>query len=175
MCFAPLDLQNLTVPAGTDAGGGNVQDGGTAAALNGRINTAINNAVQSRTGDGASYRHNVNTQVGQHESRTYNVPIISAFFNIDKYFPLLLTEQGLDLYFYLEQPKNIGVWSADAGSTHDYSITEVKYVAHEVNLDDAFVNQMKASMQATGGVLSLSSTTYKYNNITGISNLAIAT
>ena len=41
----------------------------------------------------------------------------------------------------------------------------MKYVAHEVNLDDAFVNQMKASMQATGGVLSLSSTTYRYNQV----------
>jgi len=38
----------------------------------------------------------------------------------------------------------------------------VKYVAHEVNLDDGFVNQMKSSMSATGGMLSLSSTTYRY-------------
>ena len=43
-----------------------------------------------------------------------------------------------------------------------YEITKVKYVAHEVNLDDGFVNQMKASMSATGGLLSLSSTTYRY-------------
>ena len=34
---------------------------------------------------------------------------------------------------------------------------------------------MKASMQATGGVLSLSSTTYKYNNITGSSKMSDGT
>ena len=164
---AAAAASNVTAPMVTDA---------TVAAqlanLNAAIEATVDNAVNSRTGEGASYHHNANTQVARNVSRTYNVPIISAFFNIDKYFPLLLTEQGLDLYFYLEQPNNIGVWSGNVG-THDYKITEVKYVAHEVNLDDAFVNQMKASMQATGGVLSLSSTTYKYNNITGTTDLAI--
>ena len=66
------------------------------------------------------------------------------------------------------------MWSANQAETHDYEISDVKYVAHEVNLDDSFVNQMKASMQATGGVLSLSSTTYKYNAINGITDLTLA-
>lgn len=35
-------------------------------------------------------------------------------------------------------------------------------MAHQVDLDDSFVNQMKMSIQATGGVLSLASTTYKH-------------
>jgi len=144
---------------------------------------AIDAAVASRTGEGASYRHTATgggpgrlTQAanGAGGKATYNVPIISAFFNIDKYFPLLLTEQGLDLYFYLDDPLNVGVHAARE-ATANYEITEVRYVAHEVNLDDAFVNQMKASMQATGGVLSLSSTTYKYNNITGSSKMSDGT
>ena len=164
-----LGQTNAQLTAALAAGGST-----TSGLIDNAVDAAINRAINNGSGEGASYRHNANTQVAQNASVTYNVPLISAFFNIDKYFPLLLTEQGLDLYFYLEQPKNIGVWSANAAETHNYSITEVKYVAHEVNLDDAFVNQMKASMQATGGVLSLSSTTYKYNNITGTTDLAIA-
>eukprot|EP01045_Picozoa_sp_COSAG04_P019255 COSAG04_NODE_1855_length_5385_cov_4.796443_1_plen_371_part_10 len=163
--------------AAQDVGGG----AAAAAAFNGAIDAAINRGLNGATGEGASYQH-ANTvggggQLAQAAAAanrgkvTYNIPIISAFFNIDKYFPLLLTEQGLDLYFYLEQPLNIGVHAARE-ATADYSITDVRYVAHEVNLDDAFVNQMKASMQATGGVLSLSSTTYRYNNITGAQSLA---
>ena len=35
-------------------------------------------------------------------------------------------------------------------------------MAHEVILQDNFVNQMKQSMMATGGMLSMSSTTYHY-------------
>eukprot|EP01046_Picozoa_sp_COSAG06_P004288 COSAG06_NODE_178_length_20949_cov_26.114053_5_plen_534_part_00 len=148
-------------------------------AINNAVDAAVTTAINNNTGEGASYKHTQTasgvgrlTQAdgGSGGKLTYNVPIISAFFNIDKYFPLLLTEQGLDLYFYLEQPLNIGVHAARS-ATANYEITDVRYVAHEVNLDDAFVNQMKASMQATGGVLSLSSTTYRYNNITGAQDL----
>ena len=98
------------------------------------------------------------------DSRTYNVPLMSGIFNIEKYFPLLLTDQGLDLYFTLNSAVEIGVWDNAAAG---YQINNVKYVAHEVNLDDSFVNQMKASMQATGGLLSLSSTTYRYYQLQG--------
>ena len=156
-----------------------------AAGANG-VNAAIDAAIARATngvGEGASYRHSSNAAgtPGDLRSRlnvnsaggkaTYNIPIVSAFFNIDKYFPLLLTEQGIDLYFYLEAGVNVGCWAGGTAAEADYQITEVKYIAHEVNLDDAFVNQMKASMQATGGVLSLSSTTYRYNNISGVNNL----
>ena len=170
--------------AGSDATGTSPlnTDGTVKATLHTIVNSAIQNAVNDHTGEGISYLHNENTQirhdagptvsgvVTSHNKVTYNVPIISAFFNIDKYFPLLLTEQGIDLYFYLEGSKNIGCWSGDPADP-GYEINNVRYVAHEVNLDDAFVNQMKASMQATGGVLSLSSTTYRYNQITGVGNI----
>ena len=138
----------------------------------GNLRTAVNGAINNFNGEGVSYLHNDITAaagaLANGESYTYSIPIISAFFNIEKYFPLLLTEQGIDLYFYLEQGVNIGCWdNAIAGPDGGYKITEVKYVAHEVNLDDAFVNQMKSSMQATGGVLSLASTTYRYNQVSG--------
>jgi len=40
---------------------------------------------------------------------------------------------------------------AGAVAANQWEISEVKYVAHEVNLDDMFTNQMKMSIQATGG------------------------
>ena len=104
--------------------------------------------------------HPAEDQVAHGSSRTFNVPIVSGLFNVEKYFPLLLTEQGLDVYLTLNPAVDIGVWSGASPDT--YEINSVKYVTHEVNLDDSFVNQMKASMGATGGVLSMSSTTYRY-------------
>eukprot|EP01049_Picozoa_sp_SAG25_P002243 SAG25_NODE_115_length_14839_cov_35.722524_2_plen_483_part_00 len=95
----------------------------------------------------------------------YNVPLMSAIFNIEKYFPLLLTDQGLDIYLTLNPTKEIGCYAGQP--TTDYTLSNVQYVAHEVHLDDGFVNQMKASMAATGGMLSLSSTTYRYYQLTG--------
>ena len=104
--------------------------------------------------------HNANDQVANTHERTFNIPLVSGIFNVEKYFPLLLTEQGLDVYLTLNPAVDVGVWSGANPNT--YEINNVKYIAHEVNLDDSFVNQMKASMGATGGVLSMSSTTYRY-------------
>jgi hypothetical protein len=97
--------------------------------------------------------------------QVYNVPLMYAIFNIEKYFPLLLTDQGLDIYLTLNSTKEIGCY--EAAVTGDYELSNVQYIAHEVHLDDGFVNQMKASMAATGGMLSLSSTTYRYYQLTG--------
>ena len=114
--------------------------------------------------------HAPNTQVGNGASVTYNVPIISGIFNIDKYFPLMLTDQGLDIFLTLTPGLDIGVWNDDPGGGF-YNIRNVKYIGHEVNLDSGFVEQMKASMNATGGLLSMSSTTYRYysDNVTSTS------
>lgn len=157
------------VAAGTD-GTNNLFDPVDAALAT--IRTKVNNQIDAQVNNGA-FRYNAETQVAANGSVTFNVPIISAIFNIDKCFPLLLTDQGLDIYLHLESTNNIGVWSADAPD--DYHIKDVKYIAHEVNLDDSFVNQMKASMSATGGVLSLTSTTYRYNLVNDDSAASSAT
>ena len=133
-------------------------DAGAAKATGGDIiNAQINAAV-----DGANpYVHPPNTNIAHNNSRVFNVPLVSAIFNIEKYFPLLLTQQGIDIYLTLNSAADIGAWSG-AVAANQWDISEVKYVAHEVNLDDMFTNQMKMSIQATGGVLSLASTTYKH-------------
>ena len=45
-------------------------------------------------------------------SFTYNFSLISAILNQPKYFPLIFTNLGLDIYIYLETAENIGIWSA---------------------------------------------------------------
>ena len=82
----------------------------------------------------------------------------------------MLTDQGLDIFLTLTPGLDIGVWNDDPGGGF-YNIRNVKYIGHEVNLDSGFVEQMKASMNATGGLLSMSSTTYRYysDNVTSTS------
>ena len=146
--------------------------------MRGKVNAQVNDSINAQINNGA-FKYNAVDQVAAGASVVFNVPLISAIFNIDKYFPLLLTDQGLDVYLHLDSTLNVGVWSDVPDA--DYEINSVKYVAHEVNLDDSFVNQMKASMAATNGVLSLSSTTYRYNLVSdstsageGIKDLNIA-
>ena len=114
--------------------------------------------------------HNVSTQLAHNASKTYNISLVSGIFNIDKYFPLMLTDQGLDVYLTLTPGVDIGVWN-NAPDGDIYSISNVKYIGHEVTLDPSFIDQMKASMMATDGFLSMSSTSYRYysDNVTSTS------
>jgi len=156
--FTP-NAADVDAQANTNAAGYTAAAAGNAAAtlLNDAISGQINAAV-----DGANpYVHPPNTNIAHNNSRVFNVPLVSAIFNIEKYFPLLLTQQGIDIYLTLNSAADIGAWSG-AVAANQWEISEVKYVAHEVNLDDMFTNQMKMSIQATGGVLSLASTTYKH-------------
>jgi len=143
--------------------------------------TLHDKSLTSIVGDNAATLHNTaNSDVHGSESmasgtsKTFNFPLMSGIFNIDKYFPLLLTDQGLDLYFYLNPTPDLGCYATGGLAADGYSITEVKYVAHEVNLDESFVNQMKQSMSATGGLLSMSSTTYRYYQSNLTSEIASA-
>eukprot|EP01046_Picozoa_sp_COSAG06_P026200 COSAG06_NODE_2243_length_7267_cov_3.942662_3_plen_421_part_00 len=126
-----------------------------------RVNAAIAN-LQQGSNNGHLFKP-VNTEIADGEERVFNVPIIAGLFNIDKYFPLLFINNGIELIFHLEDTVNIGVYAGAVNG--DYTIKDVKYVAHEINLDNSYVSQMKASMAATGGILSLSSTTFKYNQV----------
>eukprot|EP01049_Picozoa_sp_SAG25_P003732 SAG25_NODE_220_length_11624_cov_41.246508_1_plen_239_part_00 len=94
--------------------------GGAANSVVAALKTAIDN-----TRDQKYLQHNTATQVTDGNQVTFNVPIISAFFNIDKYFPLLLTDQGLELYFYLNPAVDIGVWGGDPGD-EQYTITDLE-------------------------------------------------
>lgn len=135
-------------------------DGGSAAPL-GEVGAAISAQINAAVDGANPYVHPANTNIQHNNSRLFNVPLVSAIFNIEKYFPLLLTQQGIDVYLTLNPAADIGAWSG-AVAANQWEISDVKYVAHQVDLDDMFVNQMKASIQATGGVLSLASTTYKH-------------
>ena len=151
---------NVFNPAAADLVAADLTDASVAAnlaATNAKIDAQVNALNPSVNPAGGLLA--ANRAAGS--TATYNIPIMSGIFNIEKYFPLLLTDQGLDLYFTLAPNVDVGVWAAGA-LDGGYEISKVKYVAHEVNLDDGFVNQMKASMSATGGMLSLSSTTYRY-------------
>ena len=157
------EVTDITVAELTGLDVGNVAAAGTVA-----LAAKINASLEEASGDGANRLNpSLNPDAtaltanrGAGSSATYSVPIMSGIFNIEKYFPLLLTDQGLDLYFTLAPHVEVGCWSGIPAV--GYEISNVKYVAHEVNLDDGFVNQMKSSMSATGGMLSLSSTTYRY-------------
>ena len=99
---------------------------------------------------------------------TYNINLVSAILNNSKYWPLIFTNLGLDLYIHLEDAVNIGAYSrfvdtANVGTiTPNYEIKNVRFHAHLVDVDRSFYDRMRMAMQQAGGVLQMSGTTFKH-------------
>eukprot|EP01047_Picozoa_sp_COSAG01_P026487 COSAG01_NODE_1708_length_9425_cov_5.499893_16_plen_100_part_00 len=80
--------------------------GQTAANIGASANAAANKAVAALNGVNPSLNPVVSAALGVAGAgvgtQIYNVPLMSAIFNIEKYmyFPLLLTDQGLDIYLW---------------------------------------------------------------------------
>ena len=124
-------------------------------------------------------RNKANEKLADGESFVYNINLISAILNQPKYFPLIFTNLGLDLFLYLEPSVNIGVWGG-APTGDGYEITNVKYHCHLVDVDKGFYDRMRQSMMASGGVLQFSGTTYRHyldshDNSTTTHNVQIST
>ena len=90
---------------------------------------------------------------------------MSAILNNSKYWPLIFTNLGLDIYLHLEDAVNVGAFRTHVGITGTkpaYKIDNVRYHAHLVDVDRSFYDRMRMAMQASGGVLQMSGTTYKH-------------
>ena len=99
---------------------------------------------------------------------TFNFPLISCLTNFEKYFPLLLTKNGIDIIFHLAEATEVGSWAPLRGegggiaTIPDYQLTQFRFVAHEVALDATFYDRLRASVSASNGVLSMAGTTYRH-------------
>eukprot|EP01051_Picozoa_sp_SAG22_P007619 SAG22_NODE_542_length_9294_cov_156.554649_7_plen_551_part_00 len=127
----------------------------------------LNTADTAISGASDRFTHNGHTvatnRLATGESFTYNFSLISAILNQPKYFPLIFTNLGLDIYLHLEDGVNIGVYdNAIAGDDGGYRIDNVRFHCHLVDVDKSFYDRMRQSMMASGGVLQFSGTTYKH-------------
>ena len=149
-----------------------------AAVLEG-VNIGIANSNLQRVDleNQASFRHcdtgNTNVALrgtgadtGYTDNCTYNFSPISAILNSPKYFPLIFSNLGLDVLFYLEDAINIGAWSHVDTATGDtrarYQVSNCQWHCHLVDVDRTFYDKLRSSMMASGGVLTFSGTTYKH-------------
>ena len=110
--------------------------------------------------------------------RTYNFPLVSCLFNLEKYFPMIMVNQGIDVIFHFAAPEALGVWTdanaavAGAATTPQYSVNNVRFVAHEVQLDNTFYDILRSSVAASNWVLSMAGTTWRHylNSVAAGSN-----
>ena len=87
---------------------------------------------------------------------TYNIPLVSAILNNSKYWPLIFTNLGLDIYLHLEDAVNVGAFRTHLGITETkpkYEISNVRFHAHLVDVDNSFYDRMRLALHAAGGLL----------------------
>ena len=129
----------------------NVLDGAGAAA---DVKTAVNGTNVIDAVGGAS------------PSTTGQYHLSCGFLNMDKYLPLVLMGQGFTIQLELDVGANIGVQSniAAAGGAVPaiYSITNVKYVAHIVDMQRDFYDMLRNLQSQSGGSLMIGSSTFRH-------------
>lgn len=143
-------------------------------AVNG-LGTGVNtNVTGTGTVDGASTVANAKHSLGSAglpngQTRTYNVPLVSALMNMEKYLPLVMMNAGLVLELELDVANSVGVGLSEARSGQaaafedaDWEIKDVRYVAHLIDLQRDFYDKMRMVMEGSGGVLQLAGTTFRH-------------
>ena len=110
----------------------------------------------------------------------YCLPLMTGFFNLDKYLPLLFINGGIDVDIYLEDPHVCGNFSAGTTAGKEqlpdlkYVVTNVEYMATLINLDADFNMRLKSIIDSAG-MLQLSGTTFRHiqNAVTPASDMTI--
>ena len=83
--------------------------------------------------------------------------------NLDKYLPLVLMGQGFTIQLELESGNNIGIApAANAANAQSYQISNVKYVAHIVEMQRDFYDMMRNLQAQSGGSIMLGSSTFRH-------------
>eukprot|EP01050_Picozoa_sp_SAG11_P021231 SAG11_NODE_3735_length_2257_cov_71.721501_2_plen_487_part_00 len=83
-----------------------------------------------------------------------------GFLNIDKYLPLVLMGQGFTIQLELDVGANIGV--VTGGVAAPYTISNVKYVAHIVEMQRDFYDMMRNLQAQSGGSIMIGGSTYRH-------------
>jgi len=177
--LAKIANSNTAVVTAAGGGGPGITAAGVAAlkAILDDLTAHTQAAVNAVIGEVTANKHGVNNKDEALTETTLNFPLVSMIFNLEKYFPLILTKAGIDVIFHTAPPNEVMC----VPTTHfpNYEITGVRFIAHEVQLDAAFYTRLRDSVGASEGVLTLAGTTFKHylNNInpTGPEDITIAT
>ena len=86
-----------------------------------------------------------------------------GFLNMDKYLPLVLMGQGFTIQLELESGNNIGICPVAAtANAQSYQISDVKYVAHIVDMQRDFYDMLRNLQAQSGGSIMIGSSTYRH-------------
>lgn len=123
------------------------------------IVTAVNNMTQTSFLGRHQADTNHDADNGTNPTRTYNVPLVSALLNLDKYLPLVMMNAGIVLELHLSVPNALGCSSANRPLS--WTMSNVKYIAHMIDLERDFYDKLRMVMETSGNNLQLTGTTFR--------------
>jgi hypothetical protein len=102
-------------------------------------------------------------------TRKMCIPLVSGWLNMSQYIPLIMMNAGFTIELTLCDANRIGITqtetaAAAAGAKVDslWTISNVRYVAHLIDLDRSFYDRLRMVMDDAGGVLQLAGQTYRH-------------
>jgi len=129
-------------------------------------------AVAASTLNGASTivsaAHALTSKINDGASVKYNVALPSALLNMEKYLPLVMMNAGIVLELEIDTASHAGTARTadnDAAAGQEaptFTLSDIRYVAHLIDLQRDFYDRMRMVMEGSGGVLQLAGTTYRH-------------
>ena len=126
-------------------------------------NNGFGASVKSSDIAGGVDADNGRCAVGNGETITCCYKLYSGLLDNDKYLPLVLMNNGLDIEIHLAGPNEAGC-SAGANDVN-FEISSVRYVAHLIELQRDFYDMLRMTQQNSGGVLQIAGQSFR--NFTG--------
>ncbi len=108
------------------------------------------------------------SRIANGETRKMCIPLISGFLNMDKYIPLIMMNAGFTIELTLCDADRIGITQDEQAAANPvnaasaWTIQNVRYVAHLIDLDRSFYDRLRMVMDDAGGVLQLAGQTYRH-------------
>lgn len=137
-----------SIVAGVNAGGASINSGGADVLRYADANAAAGADATSRTGVFAN---------GGVFKQQYK--LVSGLMDNDKYLPLVLMNAGITLEFELAPAVDCMV--VEDATAPDYQITNVRYVAHLIDLERSFYDRLRMVQQSSGGVLQIAGQSWR--------------
>ena len=153
----------------------NMSAAGTLSGLDSVQNTGGAVAQNLPTAGGLAITHRF-SRIFNGTSRKMCIPLVSGFLNMDKYIPLIMMNAGFTIELTLCDANRIGITQTETAAGPPafvdsvWTIQNVRYVAHLIDLDRAFYDRLRMVMDDSGGVLQLAGQTYRH--FSGILNAA---
>ena len=129
------------------------------------VNGAQRGACAYETGVKTGGRANAvagSNSIGIAKDTTISVcyKLVSGLLDNEKYLPLVLMNNGLDIEIHLESGVRLGCCADDTPIV--YEISNVRYVAHLIDLQRDFYDMLRMTQQQSGGVIQIAGQTYRH-------------